>query len=112
MTSEEIKLEPCHKFCEAMGIKGHNGELICLDNLHGVFFVGNAGEVVSWDSLLGKLHRGPGWDLDKRYCMWAEHSLGLRDFEEIERLFKEEGYDAAKREFDDQFRERVMEEMA
>ncbi len=88
----------CHEFCKAKNKKGANGRLICLDDLHGLLYLGN--------TLNGM------YNLNERYMMWAEHSLGLRDFTSIEEIFKAEGVDAATQEFKEQLRDRILEELA
>lgn len=65
-TKEEIN--------KIVNLKGANGELIDIFDLHGLLFVGNS--------------KDGCWDLsmDGRYCRFSEHSIGISydDFEDCE----------------------------
>lgn len=48
---------------EIINLKGADGKPIDVFDLHGVLFIGNC--------------ENGTWDLDKTYCRFSEHSLGI-----------------------------------
>ena len=85
-----------HAYCKLRAWKGHDGKPICLGDLHGVLFLGNA--------------EGAVWDLEKNYTRYSEHSVSI-DIEGIDRILEEDGEEMAHEAFNDEFQERVMEKL-
>ena len=88
-----------HVACHIVALSGHDGGPICLGDLHGLVYVGNTLNGV--------------YDLEKNYTLLSEHTIGLTDYEldDLAEVYVERGWSAFNEQFNDYFRDAVLERL-
>ena len=88
-----------HVACHILAFSGCDNKPICLEELHGLLYFGNALNGV--------------YNLEANYTMFSEHTIGFsnEDLEEMAEIYTKQGEDAMSERFNELFREILLERL-